>query len=302
MTRQQTIIRAPRGKDCPYFAVRRGTAQDSRLSFEARGALIYFLSKPDDWEIQLQDIMREGHCGRDRALRILKELETCGYLTKEKQTQNKEGRFNPVSLLVHEVPCTEKPDTVTGTPSTEKPLTGEPLTENPTHTYKRDRQRTDQQNKDSAPDGAGAGNPPPDRSRPLQPYIALIDAYLDALETAHRKPIEADPYKRRVRIASAMHLAGITPDQVRAFVQAVYTPDTPDSWWRDRTKPIPLETVAEQLPAWLAKQKPPDSGKNTIDPLFNPVFATMTAEEIAAYNLRESVRAVEEALTHGRTS
>lgn len=140
--RKKTIIRAPRNRDNPYFALRRKSAQDTRLSFEARGALSYLLSKPGDWDINLADLMREGGCGRDRALRILKELESCGYLSKEEQTRDDLHRFNPVVLVLHEMPLTEKPVTASAEPSTENPSTGEPSTaepstENPTHTDKR---------------------------------------------------------------------------------------------------------------------------------------------------------------------
>src|SRR5258707_13097107 len=42
------IIRASR-KNQPYVMISRTTAQDSTLSWAARGVLAYLLSKPDDW-------------------------------------------------------------------------------------------------------------------------------------------------------------------------------------------------------------------------------------------------------------
>ena len=144
--RKQTIIRAPRDKDNPYFAYRRKTAQDLRLSFESRGVLAYLLSKPGDWKISVPDLMREGHCGRDRVLRILKELEGAGYLFKEKQTQDNVGKFLSVPLSIREIPCTENQDTDTGTPFTGNPSTGEPSTENP---QVQNRDSTDKKDTDS---------------------------------------------------------------------------------------------------------------------------------------------------------
>lgn len=146
MEKQTTIIRAPRDKEHPYFSLRRKTAQDTRLSFEARGALVYLLSRPGNWDINLADLQREGGCGRDRALRILKELETQGYLIREKQTFGEKHRFNPVVLVVQEIPSTENPSTVPGSPSPENPITDDPITdgpitENTTHTEYKESQK-----------------------------------------------------------------------------------------------------------------------------------------------------------------
>jgi hypothetical protein len=54
-----TIIRAPRDGENPYCMIRRGTLQDSLLSFETRGMLGYLLSKPRDWRVVVNDLMIE---------------------------------------------------------------------------------------------------------------------------------------------------------------------------------------------------------------------------------------------------
>lgn len=128
MSEKTRIIRAPRDSSNPYFMARRLTAQDSRLSFEARGVLMYLLSKHDDWQIQLGDLMREGACGRDRIKRIIRELEKYGYLRRN-QPQDDLGKFAQSEYWLYEAPLTENPLTV-------NPSTDQPLTENPAHTYK----------------------------------------------------------------------------------------------------------------------------------------------------------------------
>lgn len=95
-------IRTPHTKDRPYVSTARQSAQDSRLSFEARGVLWYLLSKPDDWKIVIGDIIREGGIGRDKAKRILKELRDCGYLETER-FRNDEGLFTGSVIRLHEV-------------------------------------------------------------------------------------------------------------------------------------------------------------------------------------------------------
>jgi hypothetical protein len=132
------IVRAKHGADTPYFMHRRETAQDSRLSFEARGVLAYLLSKPDDWTVDRDDLMREGGTGRDKMNKIIGELKKHGYLKRER-LRDELGKWTGSAYIVY-----EDPDR-----TTENPSDGETVgrldrrTENPQHTYKRDIQNTE---------------------------------------------------------------------------------------------------------------------------------------------------------------
>jgi hypothetical protein len=77
-----TILRAPKNKRNPYTSVRRATFEDRGLSWEARGLLAYLLVKPDDWEIQVADLIDASPGGRDKVYRILNELEAHGYVER----------------------------------------------------------------------------------------------------------------------------------------------------------------------------------------------------------------------------
>jgi hypothetical protein len=141
MTDTTTIIRAPHDKDHPYVVVAKDAAEDERLSLEARGALLYFLVKPDDWEINADDLAKRGGCGRQRAYRILKELELAGYIVRT-PLRDAQGRMAGTSATLHEQslpvdadqaaqPCDENP--YTDNPDTENPYTEKPRTENHHH-------------------------------------------------------------------------------------------------------------------------------------------------------------------------
>lgn len=79
------------------------TAQDSRLSFEARGLLTLMLSMPDDWAIHKEWLIKQSpKCGRDKMTRILKELIEHGYVVKKAIHQG--GQFNGVDWLVYSEP------------------------------------------------------------------------------------------------------------------------------------------------------------------------------------------------------
>ncbi len=114
-----TIIRLAFDTNDPYFRMPRASAQDGRLSFTARGMLTYLLSKPPDWQVMMSNLEREGGQGRDATRRIFRELETHGYVTRERQ-HRASGRFGWV--------CTVHPlaqDSAALAPS------DSPLTENP---------------------------------------------------------------------------------------------------------------------------------------------------------------------------
>ncbi len=83
-----TIIRRKRTKN--FAIVSNSIASDARLSFEARGLLVYVLAKPDDWKVHVKDLMRAGgkkpsgrnNTGRDQVYKILKRLEKLGYVER----------------------------------------------------------------------------------------------------------------------------------------------------------------------------------------------------------------------------
>ena len=56
--------------------------EDNRLSFKAKGILAYLLSKPDNWKVIVQDIMKYSTDGKASVYTGLKELKEYGYYEK----------------------------------------------------------------------------------------------------------------------------------------------------------------------------------------------------------------------------
>ena len=69
-------------KEGNYFAVSNVPFNDKKLSWEARGMMGYLLSKPDDWTVRVGNLINAGDAGLHKVRRILKELETSGYLQR----------------------------------------------------------------------------------------------------------------------------------------------------------------------------------------------------------------------------
>lgn len=76
-----------------FVVIANATVCDSRLSWEARGLLVYLLSKPDDWRVRLGDLMAQGSAGERKVNRILAELKLNGYMTR-RRIKTADGRFD----------------------------------------------------------------------------------------------------------------------------------------------------------------------------------------------------------------
>lgn len=88
--------------------------EDERLSFKARGLLIYMLSKPDDWKFYTEELAKRSNKDGISAIKTaLNEIEDAGYLTR-KQGHKKNGQFTSQDWILT--------DTSTNSPQVEKPL------------------------------------------------------------------------------------------------------------------------------------------------------------------------------------
>jgi hypothetical protein len=90
-TIEPTIVRAPKIRG--YFKAANAVFSDERLSWEARGLMGYLLSKPDDWQVRLHDLLRRGPAGQHKIRRMQRELEAYGYL-RSRRFRRDDGTFS----------------------------------------------------------------------------------------------------------------------------------------------------------------------------------------------------------------
>ena len=114
-----TIIRSPRPPS-GYYVLDNAIIADGRLSWAARGMLVFLLSKPDNWRVSVEHLRRETeasskHTGRDGVYAILAELENAGYVTHS-QPRDENGRHLAAVYTVSEKPLPAFP--YTAEPST----------------------------------------------------------------------------------------------------------------------------------------------------------------------------------------
>ncbi len=118
MSNISKIIRGKRPQHNFYILDKR-ISEDARLTWEARGVLIFLLGKPDDWKVSVAHLIKVGSAKRDKMYRIINELIEIGYCTRQKGPKG-----HGCDYVISEFPLTEKAEV-------ESPLTEKPLPEKP---------------------------------------------------------------------------------------------------------------------------------------------------------------------------
>lgn len=87
-----------------FSIINNDVLNDERLSFKARGLLVYMLSKPDDWQFYTSELQKHSEKDGRRSIEsALKEIQDAGYLKKE-QGHKSDGSFDKVNWLLVDKP------------------------------------------------------------------------------------------------------------------------------------------------------------------------------------------------------
>mgnify|MGYP000300739446 CR=1 FL=1 len=127
----ETIIKIKKRVN-PYTMIDTSIFLNEKISWKAKGLMGYFLSRPDDWKINLKDLYKQSTDGYDSVKSGLRELKKYGYLELRPIKAN--GKFASWEYIVHEVPYNADEKTISpqkGFPLVENPSEGNPPVENP---------------------------------------------------------------------------------------------------------------------------------------------------------------------------
>ena len=131
----QTIFRVA-NRHKPYSQLGNAMIRDGRLSWEARAVLSFILSFPTDWQFSLSWFCRETNTGRDKARRVVRELEAAGYCARERN-RNADGTLGAFEYVFTDEPgdiqpAPEKASVVhVDEPAPENTTVGSPVTGQP---------------------------------------------------------------------------------------------------------------------------------------------------------------------------
>lgn len=103
--RPTTIIRVQKNKDNPFVMIDKRPSRNRALSWKAKGILYYLLGKPDNWEINETDLIKQSTDGRDSVRSGLDELQDAGHLVKIKTREK--GKWARNIWTLYEVPIDE---------------------------------------------------------------------------------------------------------------------------------------------------------------------------------------------------
>lgn len=155
-------------RDNPYILIDKNCLDNPELSWKSKGILCYLLSKPSNWQLNVDNICKHSPEGRTVVYSAIKELIEFGYI--QKVEIRVKGRFVRHDYVVYEKPEipavlekepieeteplsenlkveTQQTEPLSGLPYAEKPYTEKPYAENQTHNNKEDNNIENNNNK-----------------------------------------------------------------------------------------------------------------------------------------------------------
>lgn len=194
-----SIIRAPR-PESNFYLLNKTISEDKRISWAARGLLVFLLGKPDHWQVSVNHLRNETkECsrptGRDGVYSILEELINAGYIERA-QMRAEGGKLAQTSYVVSEQPSHSSP--LPALPYTDEPDTAGPDTANPTQVSIESKQELKAANIPSA-DAEGSCK----QQAVRVPYESVFTAYADNLPSLPQLKIKDDA--RRTLIKRLWH-------------------------------------------------------------------------------------------------
>lgn len=87
-----------------FTVIANAVCEDTGISFEALGVLVYLLSRPHNWEVRLEHLRASRAIGRDRMQRYMRELIDAGYIKRFKRHDPISKRFRGDEYWVFDSP------------------------------------------------------------------------------------------------------------------------------------------------------------------------------------------------------
>ena len=242
------------------FMFRYAAAQDSRLSYRARGVLVAVLANSRTWRVDAEWIASEGREGREAILRALRELEDHGYLSRSVVR-------SPSGTLVTNWEIADSPQVTpkagSRTPVNRTPVNRTPVNRTPVNRRSAHRTPGDRTPGDRTPDSptpsfqeSPQGNPPPPTpSRPTR-TSAAVEGLVGVVRSTIR-PTPAPGRSVLVRECTRLAALGWSGEQLRAALRAHDWTGARSGavvvWLRELEDPGALPGAVQDRPDWCGR-------------------------------------------------
>lgn len=181
-----TFFRTRKNKDNPFVMMDKRPIENPKLSWKAKGILAYLLSRPDNWEIWIEDLIRRSTDGAASVRVGLKELQDAGHLFYAGRAREK-GQVKKAIWEVYEVP---EPGTEN---RNQAPDNENPNYENRTHTNN-DSNNTESNNISTR---TRKSKPKPLSSEQMNEIIKDSNRLVDGILATERQAVEQETYPNR---------------------------------------------------------------------------------------------------------
>ena len=114
----QTIFRVIKNPENPFVMMDKRVLADPKLSYKAKGILAYLLSRPDNWIINVSDVVNHSPDGEFAVRTGIKELIIAGYVQR-KVERNEKNQIVRWVMEVHEQPIQTAETQADQTPPTD---------------------------------------------------------------------------------------------------------------------------------------------------------------------------------------
>jgi len=99
--RRRTIYRTVKDGRSPFVMADKGFLEDKDLSWKAKGIMIYLLSRPNDWQVYIEQLKNVSKDGKHSTANGIKELFDLGYIERV-QRRADDNEFDGYDYTIYE--------------------------------------------------------------------------------------------------------------------------------------------------------------------------------------------------------
>lgn len=112
-------------KDARYFTASNEPFIDKRMSWETRGLIGYLLTKPNNWTVRIDDLLKQGPAKLTKLRRMLAEARLYGYMNRIRITKE-DGTFDWITEVFESPSQNPNPATSVRFSTSGLPRSGKP--------------------------------------------------------------------------------------------------------------------------------------------------------------------------------